>query len=74
MKHWIRKTALLFLLVGIVYSEDIPAFKRQVIQVPMSPPGWIRGFWKDINGDGLEDLLTLVQRDKKAFIYIQYIM
>jgi hypothetical protein len=71
MTHWIRKTCLLFLLAGIVYAEDVPAFKRQVIQVPMGSPGWLRPFWKDINGDGLIDILALVQRDNKAFIYIQ---
>jgi hypothetical protein len=71
MRHWIRKTCLLFLLVGIVYSEDTPAFKRQVIHVPMSSPAWVQPSWKDINRDGLVDLLALVQRDNKAFIYIQ---
>ncbi len=71
MNHWIRKTCLLLLLTGIVYAEDVPAFKRQVIQVPMSLPGWIQPSWKDINGDGLVDLLALVQRENKAFIYIQ---
>ncbi|MHC4112900.1 MAG: FG-GAP repeat domain-containing protein [Planctomycetota bacterium] len=71
MKHWIRKTCLLLLLAGIVYSEEVPAFKRQVIQIPVSSPSWVQTSWKDINGDGLVDLLALVQRDNKAFIYIQ---
>src|SRR4030042_192379 len=71
MKHWIRKTFLLLLIAGIVYAENVPAFKRQVIQVPISSPGWVQPSWKDINGDGLVDLLALVQRDKKVFIYIQ---
>lgn len=61
----------MFLLVGIVYAEDVPAFKRQIVQVPMSLPSWVQPSWKDINGDGLVDLLALVQRDNKAFIYIQ---
>ena len=71
MKHWIEKTCLLLLLAGIVYAEDVPAFKRQIIQMPVSSPGWVQPSWKDINGDGLVDLLALVQRDNKAFIYIQ---
>ena len=71
MKHGIRKTCLLLLIAGIVYAENVPAFKRQVIQVPISSPGWVQPSWKDINGDGLVDLLALVQRDKKVFIYIQ---
>jgi hypothetical protein len=71
MKYWIRKSCLLLLITGIVYAEDVPAFKRQVIQVPMSSPGWAQPSWKDINGDGLVDLLALVQRDNKAFIYLQ---
>ena len=61
----------MFLLAGIVYAEDVPAFKRQIIQVPMSSPGWVQPSWKDINEDGLVDLLALVQRENKAFIYIQ---
>lgn len=71
MKHGIRKTCLLLFIAGIVHAEDVPAFKRQVIQMPMNSPGWVQPSWKDINGDGLVDLLALVQRDNKAFIYIQ---
>ena len=71
MKHGIWKTCLLLLIAGMGYAEDTPSFKRQVIQVPMSSPGWIQPSWKDINGDGLADLLALIQRDNKAFIYIQ---
>jgi hypothetical protein len=37
----------------------------------MSLPAWVQPYWKDINGDGLVDLLTLAQRENKAFIYIQ---
>ena len=62
---------MLLLIAGMGYAEDTPSFKRQVIQVPMSSPGWIQPSWKDINGDGLADLLALIQRDNKAFIYIQ---
>ncbi len=61
----------MLLITGIAYSEDVPAFKRQVIKVPMNSPGWVQPSWKDINGDGLVDLLALIQRDNKAFIYIQ---
>jgi len=71
MKHWIRKTCFLFLFAGIVYAEDVPVFRRQVIQVPMSSLDWVWPYWKDINEDGLVDLLALVQRDEKAFIYLQ---
>lgn len=71
MNHIIRKTCLLLLIAGIVYAEDAPSFKRQVIQVPMVSPAWVQPFWIDINGDGLVDFLAFVQRDKKAFIYIQ---
>ncbi len=71
MKRWIGETCFLFLLAGFVCAEDTPAFKRQVIQVPMSSPAWLQASWKDINGDGLLDLLALVQRDNKAFTYIQ---
>ena len=71
MNHWIRKTCLLFLLAGIISAENTPSFKRQVIHVPMNSPAWVQISWKDINGDGLVDLLALVQRDNKAFIYIQ---
>jgi hypothetical protein len=71
MKSCIVKTCLLLLLAGVVFAEDVPAFKRQVIQVPMSSQCWVQPFWKDINGDGLIDLLALVQRDRKTFIYLQ---
>jgi hypothetical protein len=71
MKHGIWKTCLLLLITCTVYVEDVPSFQGQVIQVPMSSPGWIQPSWKDINGDGLVDLLALIQRDNKAFIYIQ---
>ena len=71
MKHWINNTFLFLFIAGIVYAEDVPSFKRQVIQVPMNLPSWIQPSWKDINGDGLADLLALVRRDRKAFIYIQ---
>ncbi len=62
---------MLLLIAAIVYAEDVPSFKQQVIQVPMSLPGWVQPSWKDINEDGLIDLLTLIQRDNKAYIYIQ---
>jgi hypothetical protein len=71
VKHWIGKTCFLFFLVGIVFAGSTPSFKRQVIQVPMISSAWVQASWKDINGDGLVDLLALVQRDKKAFIYLQ---
>lgn len=61
----------MFLLAGFVYAGNTPAFKRQVIQVPMGSSNWLWPYWRDINGDGLADLLALVQRDKKAFIYVQ---
>lgn len=62
---------MLMLFTSIVCAEDVPAFKRHVIQVPMSSLGWVQSSWKDINGDGLIDLLSLVQRDRKVFIYLQ---
>jgi len=71
MKQWITIILVLLLFAGIVYAEDTPDFKRQVIRVPMSTADWLRPYWKDINEDGLTDLLALVQRDEKAFIYIQ---
>jgi len=71
MKHRIISTLFLFILVGIVHAGDVPAFKRQVIQIPISSPCWVQLSWKDINGDRLVDLMALVQRDNKAFIYIQ---
>jgi len=71
MKHCIGKSCLLFLLVGMVCTKDTPAFKRQVVQVPMRSLAWVQASWKDINGDELVDLLATVQRDDKAFIYIQ---
>lgn len=61
----------MLLITAIVYAEDVPSFKRQAIQVPMSLPAWVQPSWKDINEDGLMDLLALIQRDDKAFIYIQ---
>ena len=61
----------MLLLVGIVCAESTPSFKRQVIEVPMSSPAWAQASWKDINKDGLVDLLAVVQRDNKAFTYIQ---
>jgi hypothetical protein len=71
MKHWIGKTCLLLLLAGIVSAEGIPSFKRQVIQIPMSSLDWVWPYWKDINEDGLVDLLALVHGDEKVFIYLQ---
>jgi hypothetical protein len=71
MRNWILKSYLLLFLFGIVFAKGTPAFKRQVIQVPMSSPAWVQTSWKDINGDGLVDMLALVQRDNKAFTYIQ---
>lgn len=71
MRHWIGQICLLFLLAGIVCAEDTPVFKRQVIQMPTGSSNWVWTYWKDINEDGLVDLLALVQRDKKAFVYIQ---
>lgn len=71
MKHRIISIFLSFVLAGIVQAENVPAFKRQVIQVPMNSQWWVEPSWKDINGDGLVDLMALVQRDNTAFIYIQ---
>ncbi|MHC4571287.1 MAG: FG-GAP repeat domain-containing protein [Planctomycetota bacterium] len=71
MKHWITQIVLLSLLAGIVYAEDIPAFKQQTIQVPVGHLFGLWPYWKDINRDGLTDLLALVQRDGKVFIYNQ---
>ena len=71
MKQWITITFALFLFAGIVYAENTPDFKGQLIRVPMKTADWPRVYWKDINEDGLTDILALVQRDEKVFIYIQ---
>ena len=60
MKRWIITIFVLFILAGIVYAENSPGFNRQVIQVPMSSLGWVWPYWKDLNKDGLTDLLLLV--------------
>ena len=70
MKDGIWTTCLLLLIAGVVYAEDVPAFKRRVIQVPVSSQVWVQTFWRDINEDGLMDLWALVPRDRKAFIYL----
>ena len=59
------------MLSGIVYAGDVPVFRRQVIQVPLNGPSWIWPRWKDINKDGLLDLLALVQSERTLFIYNQ---
>jgi hypothetical protein len=71
MKQWITITFVLSLFAGIVYPDNTPDFKGQVIRVPMNTADWPRVYWKDINQDGLTDILALVQRDEKVFIYIQ---
>jgi hypothetical protein len=72
MRHWIVHFFLLFLLVGIADAAEVPTFRRQMIQVPSSSPEWgIWPYWKDINKDGLTDLLVLDQKDSRAFIYNQ---
>lgn len=63
-----------FLLAGIVYAEETPTFKKQIIQVPMNTvdcmwPVW--PYWKDINKDGLTDLLVLLQNEEKVFTCVQ---
>ena len=72
MRHRIVQVFLLLSLAGIADAAEVPAFRQQMIQVPMSGPEWgVWPYWKDINKDGLTDLLVLVQNEEKAFIYIQ---
>ena len=71
MKRWINKVALLFVLAGAVHAADVPTLKRQVVQVPSTPSDWTWPYWKDINKDGLVDLLALVQRQNRVFICLQ---
>jgi hypothetical protein len=71
MKSYIVKAFILFLLSGIIYAEETPTFKKQIIQVPMNTVDWVGPYWKDINKDGLIDLLVLVQKEKKVFTYVQ---
>jgi hypothetical protein len=71
MKHWISKVSLLLVLVGTIRGGGVPTLKRQVIQVPSTPSDWIWPYWKDIDKNGLVDLLALVQRQGRVFIYLQ---
>jgi hypothetical protein len=71
MNKSIVKACVLFLLSSIVYAEETPSFKKQIIQVPMNTADWAWPYWKDIDKDGLTDLLVLVQNEEKAFTYIQ---
>lgn len=71
MKRWINKVSLLLVLAGTVHAADAPTLKRQVIQVPSAASDWIWTYWKDINKDGLVDLLALVQRQNRVFTYLQ---
>jgi hypothetical protein len=45
--------------------------KSTLTMRPVFGEYYIQPSWKNINGDGLVDLMVLVQRDNKAFIYIQ---
>jgi hypothetical protein len=71
MKRWIITTFVLFVLTGIIYAENTPAFNRQVIQVPVNTVDWVWLYWKDTNGDGLTDLLALSQVEGILHIYNQ---
>jgi len=71
MQNCIAKTFVLLLLSGFVHAEETPMFKKQIIQVPMNTVDWVGPYWKDINKDGLIELLVLVQNEKKVFTYVQ---
>jgi len=71
MKQRITKVSLIFLLAAIVHADDVPAFKRHVIQVPSTSLDWLWPYWHDINKDGLTDLLAVVHRQGKVFFYVQ---
>jgi len=70
MKHW-TTTLVLFLLAGIVYAEDTPAFKQQTIEVPVGHLFGLWPYWKDLDDDGLIDLLALGQEEGILYIYNQ---
>jgi hypothetical protein len=71
IKYWIIQVVLLFLLVGTLDAENVPAFRHQTIEVPMSRPYGLWPYWKDIQGDGLTDLLVLSQEKRLLYIYNQ---
>jgi hypothetical protein len=71
MKCWINKLSLLLVLAGAVHAAGVPTLKRQVIEVPSTASDWIWTYWKDINKDGLTDLLALVESQGRVFIYNQ---
>jgi hypothetical protein len=71
MNRLTAKVFVLFLLSGIIYAEETLTFKKQIIQVPMNTADWAWPYWKDIDKDGLTDLLVLLQNEEKAFTYIQ---
>ncbi len=71
MNKWIARACALLLLPGIAYAQEIPTFKKQIIQVPMNTVDWVWPYWKDIDKDGLTDLSVLVHNENKAFTYIQ---
>ena len=71
MKHKVIQAVLLFLLAGCVFAQDIPVFKQQSIAIAKGQPFDSWQLWADINGDGLTDLLILIQNEEKAYTYIQ---
>jgi hypothetical protein len=70
MKRWVTTTLFLFVLAGIVHAENTLAFNRHVIQVPVNTVDWVWPYWKDINEDGLKDLLAHGLK-QEGFIYLQ---
>jgi hypothetical protein len=61
LKHLILVIALSNVATGVV-------FQNQAVQIPS---GEIRETFEDINGNGLKDLLVLVQDERKLLIYPQ---
>jgi len=69
MKTCFAKICILFALAGYAYCAQVPSFKKQSIEVPVEAAGWIWPYFKDIDDDGLPELLVLSHMAQRLFVY-----
>jgi len=69
MRREIITICFVLLFTVAVCAGKLPRFKSQAIEVPVSGCKWVDAYLKDIDGDGLKELLAFARCEGRVFIY-----